>query len=166
MRAGKPIRVIVLSILVLLMHCSGSVDDTTIPPVELPARSPEDAAIALFQFASNLQQDSMVPESLVRADLPDQHLIAFLDGLETLRGAALPQFATREPFPDGRTVAIDAEVARPGNGLETWSIQVEEQPDSTWRVIWIQGPDTGWPPRKKNRDEGLSSSPPAKKAYK
>jgi hypothetical protein len=116
--------------------------------------------VALFRFASNLRQDSVVPDGLVRADLLDLHPIAFLDGLEPLAGAPLPEFVTQEPFPDGRTVAIDAELALPGEGLESWSIQVERQPDDTWRVIWIQGPDTGWPPRKKSRDEGLSSSPP------
>ena len=158
----RALRAVTLLLMALFVHCSGPPDQATLPEVELPARSAQEAAVALFQFASNLEQESTVPDQLVRADLLDQHRTSFLDGLDPLAGVPVPEIVGVEPFPDGQVVAIDAVFRLPGERLESWSVQVERQPDESWQVVWVQGPDVGWPPRKKGRDQGLSSSPPAR----
>jgi hypothetical protein len=138
--------------------CIGSTDPTPPLPITLPAGSPDDGAMALFRFASTLNEESTLPDGLVRADLADEHGGDLLDLLEALSGAPSPRILAVELFPKTDRAAVDVEFDRPGEGFSSWSVQLELGTDKGWRIVWVQGPGDSWPPRKKGRGEGLSTS--------
>lgn len=145
--------------LAFTLRCDGPEEEPPAPEIILPAQSAEEATTALFRFAVKMEEDSVVPDYLVREDLLEKHRVALLDDLEPLAGGPPPEIVDVEPFPDGKTTAVDVEFRRADGGAESWSAQAEKQEDGTWRIIWVQGPGMSWPPRKKAKGEGLSSSP-------
>jgi len=126
-------------------------------PILLPAETPEDGALALFRFASTLSADSTLPDDLVQADLAEEFGTDLLDRLEPLAGAAEPRLLGLELFPATDRAAVDVEFDLPGDGLSSWSVQLERGSDAGWRLVWLQGPGSSWPPRR-TRGDGLSSS--------
>ncbi len=156
MTPGRTGPALVLLVTVFFAACSGPDGNSPIP---LPADSPEDAALALFRFASTMNEESVLPPGLVREDLAEEQGGTLMDQLEELVGATPPRVISVERFPDTARVAVDLQFDLPGEGLATWSVQVEHGPDDGWRVVWVQGPGAGWPTGKKSRDEGLSISP-------
>ena len=156
MTPGRTGPALVLLVTLFSAACSGPGGDPSIP---LPAHSPEDAALALFRFASTMNEESALPPGLVRDDLAEEQGGALMDQLEELVGATPPRVISVERFPDTDRAAVDLRFDLPGEGFATWSVQVEHGPDDGWRVVWVQGPGAGWPPGEKSRDEGLSISP-------
>ena len=47
-----------------------------------------------------------------------------------------------------------------GEGSAVVSIQSEEQPDGTWRVVSVLGPGVDWPPRRRDAGGGATTSAP------
>jgi hypothetical protein len=150
--------VILLLATVLGPGCNHSHEPATASPITLPAASPEDGALALFRFASTLNDESTLPDELVREDLVEEHGTDLLDLLEALAGTPDPRILGVELFPETDRSAVDVEFELPGEGFSTWSVQLERGTDEGWRIVWVQGPGEGWPPRKKGRGESLSSS--------
>lgn len=138
--------------------CNRSAEPAAVTPITLPAGSPEEGALALFRFASTLNADSTLPADLVRSDLVEEYGADLLDRLEPLVGYPAPRVLGIERFPETDRAAVDVEFDLPGDGLAAWSVQLERGTDEGWRLVWVQGPGEGWPPRKKQRGESLSSS--------
>ncbi|MBD3868881.1 MAG: hypothetical protein IFK94_12205 [Acidobacteria bacterium] len=138
--------------------CNRSAEPAAVTPITLPAGSPEEGALALFRFASTLNADSTLPADLVRSDLVEEYGADLLDLLEPLVGASPPRILAVELFSETDRAAVDVEFDLPGEGFSTWSVQLEQGDDEGWRLVWVQGPGDGWPPRKKQRGESLSSS--------
>ena len=138
--------------------CNLSEDPAAASPITLPATSPEEGALALFRFASTLNEDSTLPDELVRSDLAEEHGTDLLDRLEALAGTPDPRILGVELFPETDRSAVDVEFELPGEGFSSWSVQLERGTDEGWRIVWVQGPGDGWPPHKKGRGESLSTS--------
>lgn len=160
---GMKLRPIGPATLLLAAILGAGCNQTELPevqePILLPAATPEDGALALFRFASALSADSTLPEDLVQADLAEEFGTDLLDRLEPLAGAADPRILGVELFPETDRAAVDVEFDLPGEGLSSWSVQLERGSDAGWRLVWLQGPGSGWPPRKKSRGNGLTTSP-------
>ena len=154
-----PVVIASLAFLAFTLRCDRPEEEAPARRIVLPAHSAEDAATALFRFATHMEEGSILPDNLVRDDLLDKHRVALLDGLEPLAGGPDPEIVNVEPFPHGKTTAVDLEFRPTEGGAESWSVQAEKREDGTWRILWIQGPGMSWPPRKKEKGENLSSSP-------
>ena len=148
---------ILLLAAVLAAGCNGLEEPEPVQPIALPAESPENGALALFGFASTLGEESTLPDDLVRSDLAEEYGADLLDLLEPLAGGSVPRILAVELFPETDRAAVDVEFDLPGEGFSSWSAQLEQGDDGGWRLVWIQGPGNGWPPRK-SRGDGLSSS--------
>ena len=154
----RPAAAILLALFALVAGCNGTGAPVEPEPIPLPASTPERCTEALFRFAAAIDDESTLPGDLVRDDLAEEHAIDLLDLLETLAGSPPPRILGVELFPDTDRAAVDVEFDLPGEGFALWSVQLERGEDQGWRVVWAQGPENGWPPRKRGRGEGLSTS--------
>ena len=146
-------RLLALPFLLLCFAC------TDPPPQGPPAGSPEAAVLDLFRFASTMTAGTVLPGDLVEPGLLEDHGAELLDRLEPLRGTGRPRILSVERFPETGRVAVDLELDLAGEGLALWSAQLEEHEGGGWRLVWLQGPDGGWPPKEAGRGEGLTTSP-------
>jgi len=144
-----------LVLLAVLICCACSEPE---PEPSPPDGSPEAATLTLFRFASTMTDESKLPPDLIRDDLAEEYRADLLDLLEELVGTTPPRILSVERFPDTDRAAVDLEFDLPGEGYSTWSVQLEGGDDEGWRLVWVQGPGNSWPPRKRGRGEGLSSS--------
>ena len=120
---------------------------------------PERLALELFRAAAQPERERL---DLLFGPATDEAARAVLaDSVERLLPAREPRIVGMEELDGPDQVVIDIEAGLEGGGSGLWSVQVETA-DGGWRISWFQGPGVEWPPSRRRRDEGLSSSPPVR----
>lgn len=133
--------------------CPGDSPDA--PPLDPAAR----AALEVFDLAQRDDPDGERLEALFgpfeEGPPADLH-----DALGALAAAGPPEIVGRERIEDLDREVVDLEAPFDGEGTGRFSVQltVRENGDG-YRVTWFQGPGVDWPPRRRPRDDGLSTSP-------
>jgi len=127
---------------------------------EDPPRSPEEAALSVFDLAreadlrpADLQR--VMDGSLIEADLPSA-----LEAVAALSDASEPRVLAAIPLLGVGRTAVDVAADLRGGGSARYSFQVEADPDGVWRIVSIHAPGIDWPSRS-GAGSGLSVSSPA-----
>ncbi len=121
--------------------------------------SPDQAATSVFELARDEELDGPAAESLFGTEIPETRLASLLDSVAALAHFGLPELGGIQKI--GADVSVvDLTASTPGGGTAAFSFQVEGNPTEGFRVTWFAGPGIEWPPPRRTRGEGLSSSPP------
>ena len=143
-----------LATVVLLVAATACQDQGQAPS------NPEQAARELFRLARQNEPDPDEVDRLFGPAVDARRRAALHDALELLRDASEPRVLDTLALEDGeRRVIVDLTADLRGDGSARFSVLVEHVA-AEWRVTWFQGPGVGWPPERRRRDEGLSTSPP------
>ncbi len=120
---------------------------------------PERLALELFRTAAHPEKERL---DVLFGPASDEAAGAVrADSVERLLPAREPRVVGMQELDGPDQIVIDIEAGLEGGGSGLWSVQVETA-DGSWRISWFQGPGVEWPPSRPRRDEGLSSSPPAR----
>ncbi len=148
-------RLAILFLLPFVLLATTACNDEGRPPA-----SPADAALELFRVARQTEPDAGRVERLFGPPADDLRRAALHDALEQLGVAAEPRVLAVLALEDEqRRVVVDLAARLPGEGSASFSVVVERVGED-WRVTWFQGPGIGWPPERRRKDPGLSTSPP------
>jgi hypothetical protein len=127
---------------------------------EIPAADPRSAALAVFEIARLGDPDRETVAAVFDESRLTESLAVVLDAVSPLAEFSEPRIVDEVSMPGIHRVAIDLEVSLAGGGSAVVSIQSEEQPDGTWRVVSVLGPGVDWPPRPRSGDAGATTSAP------
>ena len=120
---------------------------------------PEHAALELFRAAGTRPFPAERIDALFDLRVDDPRHAALLDALDRLRVAGEPAVTGIQTLEDLQRTAVDLESRLVGGGVASYTVQLEPAGDD-WIVRWFGGPGVEWPPPRRPRDEGLSSSAP------
>ena len=120
---------------------------------------PEHVALELFHAAAERPLPVERIDAIFALRFDDPQRISLLDALDHLRGAGRPEVIGIQTLQDLQRTAVDLESRLVGGGVASYSVQLERSGDD-WIVRWFGGPGVEWPPPRRVRDQGLSSSAP------
>ncbi len=120
---------------------------------------PGQIATSVFELARDDGLDGPAAESLFGTEIPDGQLPWLLDSVAALAHFGPPEVEGIQEIAADVSM-VDLRASTPGGGTATFSFQVEGNPTEGFRVTWFAGPGIEWPPPRRRRGEGLSSSPP------
>jgi hypothetical protein len=127
---------------------------------EIPPLDPRSAALAVFEIARLGDPDRETVAAVFDEGRLTESLAVVLDAVAPLAEFSDARIVDEVSMPGVYRVAIDLEVSLAGEGSAAISIQSEEQPDGTWRVVSVLGPGVDWPPRPARGDAGATTSAP------
>ncbi len=120
---------------------------------------PEQVAISVFELARDEELDGPAAESLFGEGISDSRLAGLLDSVAALARFEHPEIQGIQAI-GGDAGIVDVTATTPGGGTAAFSFQVEGNETEGFRVTWFAGPGIEWPPSRRRRGDGLSSSPP------
>jgi len=131
-------------------------------PQRQSAPEPEPARVAreLFRLAHTEPLDEDRIDELFDLDREDRRRSALYDALAELARSGEPEVVRIEPMGSPEEVVVDLISALPGGGAASFSVALRTGHDGAWTVGWFAGPGVEWPPPRRRRDQGLSTSPP------
>jgi len=143
-----------LAVLLLVATCAACGRDADVEP------GPGATALELFELSREADPRGEMLEATFDAPPPADDRAELLDALELL--AAVDELSVVDvQTPAGpRDAFVDLDATLPGGGLAHYTVRLRASPDDTWRVSWFQGPGVEWPPPRRGRGDGLSSSAP------
>jgi len=133
---------------------------TTPPDAGAPPRSPEEAALRVFDLALIVEPEPGALARVIDGELIDNDRASALEAIASLGNASTPRVVSAVPLVGVDRTAIDVIAELPGGGSAHYSFQAEVRPDGDWRIVSIHGPGTDWPSRTES-GTGLSVSAPA-----
>jgi hypothetical protein len=125
-----------------------------------PLSGAEAAALELFRLARLSDAERGQAAGPLDPAIADEPRAALYDALDSMAALEEPRIVAVEPLPDVGRTAVDLSVGLAGGGSARFSVQLEAVGEETWVVRWFQGPGVEWPPPRRRRDPGLSSSHP------
>jgi len=130
-------------------------------PQRQPPPEPESARVAreLFVVARTELPDEDRIDRLFDIDREDRRRAALYDALEQLARSGEPEVLRIEPLGASDHVVVDLVSRLPGGGEASFSVELHSNDDERWIVGWFDGPGIEWPPPRRRRDQGLSTSP-------
>ena len=134
--------------------------DSGRPSREAVPRSPEEAALRLFELARAPDPDVADLKLVMSASLIDDDRASAFEALAALGNASRPRVLAKIPLSGVDRTALDLDADLPGGGSARYSFQAEADPDGGWRIVSILAPGIDWPSRSA-KGSGLSVSSPA-----
>jgi hypothetical protein len=126
---------------------------------EAVPRSPEEAALRVFELARAPDPDLADLKLVMSASLIDEDRAAAFEALAALGNASRPEVLAKVPLTGVDRTALDLGADLPGGGSARYSFQAEADPEGGWRIVSILAPGIDWPPRSR-KGSGLSVSSP------
>jgi hypothetical protein len=134
----------------LLGGCGGA--------TELEEAAPAATARELFALAAtDTRQDDRLHE-LFDLRLVDGDRAGLLDALDELGSVSPAADVAITPLSGPSEVVVDLTAELPGGGSASYSVQLREDTDASWRITWFLGPGVEWPASSR-KGEGLTVSP-------
>jgi len=121
---------------------------------------PAAAALALFTLSRGADPQGQMLETTFDAPPPADDRAALLDALELLAAVEEPRVVDVQTPAGPQDAFVDLDAALPGGGLAHYTVRLRASAEDSWRVSWFQGPGVEWPPPRRMRGDGLSSSAP------
>jgi len=121
---------------------------------------PAAAALELFELARGADPQGELLESTFDAPPAADDRAALLDALELLATVETPRVVDVQTPAGPQDAFVDLDVTLPGGGQARYTVRLRAFSVDSWRVSWFQGPGVEWPPPRRVRGDGLSSSAP------
>lgn len=130
------------------------------PARDAPPRSPEEAALRVFDLARATDPGLADLKRVMNGKLIEDDRSSAFEAVAALRDASGPRVLAAIPLVGVGRTAIDVTADLPGGGSARCSFQAEVDPDGGWRIVSIHAPGVDWPGHSK-AGSGLSVSSPA-----
>jgi len=120
--------------------------------------TPEGAALDLFRLAALPDREDELLEDTFELPQDEARLAALHDALDLLSSALDPRVERIEPLEGLDRVVVDLRAGLPSGGEASYSAQLEADADGRWVVRWFCGPGVEWPPHRRPKGQGLTTS--------